>query len=759
MIRIGQVIQEKYRVDQVIGSGGMGVVYQVWDLIRNVPLAMKVLNMDVNDDPAQLRRFQREANALKKLSHPHIVPFYGFEVSGDAAFLLERYVDGADLKQVLGTMPDKRLTVAEALVYLKAVCAALGYAHNFGVVHCDIKPGNVMIDQGGNIYLTDFGIARHAESTSTTFGGAGTPTYMAPEQIRGEAVSAATDLYGLGVTLFEMLTGQRPFRGDEKGSESSGSTAGERVRYAHQYLAPPDPRTINPAISPAMAQVILRALAKDPSQRYQSTNELFLAACNAAGMHPDQLGTRVALPAGINLISPSSAATHPPQSASTSPAAGYSPAGQAPVYPQPGRSYAGNAYGQPAQGGYSTASPAKSGTNKTGLIVAVIGVIIVIVLIAILVSSNGGNGGGNPPVPTIGAPGELPPVEPPSSTRPLPPSGGISPPNEPAQEAQFTQDAMMTIAAETVVAEVTNAAETALANKPNEMPMPTETPPPPPPTQTPLPTPTIPPPLVSGATQTSAKDGMVIVYIDQGEFMMGSQGDPLAKADEDPQHRVLLDAYWIDKTEVTNAMFSKFVNATGYRTEAELRGSAKVYNGSGWDDVSGASWQNPRGPSSGLSGMDNYPVVMISYLDATQYCQWAGGRLPSEAEWEKASRGSSGQIYPWGNQSVSPSLANYNNMVGHTTAVTDYAGGSSPYGLLNVSGNVWEWVFDWYDPSFYGSQLISNPFGPNSSPQGMRTLRGGSWTSPAIDMRSASRSATTADNAKDNIGFRCVRFP
>ena len=186
MIKIGQVIQNKYRIDQVIGTGGMGVVYQVWDLMRNVPLAMKVLNTDVNDDPAQLRQFQREANTLKKLSHPHIVPFYGFEVSGEAAFLLERYVDGADLKQVLGQMPEKRLGIPEALVYLKAVCSALGYAHNFGVVHCDIKPGNVMIDQGGNIYLTDFGIARHAESTSTTFGGAGTPSYMAPEQIRNE---------------------------------------------------------------------------------------------------------------------------------------------------------------------------------------------------------------------------------------------------------------------------------------------------------------------------------------------------------------------------------------------------------------------------------------------------------------------------------------------------------------------------------------------------------------------------------------------
>jgi serine/threonine-protein kinase len=254
-------------------------------------------------------------------------------------------------------------------------------------------------------------------------------------------------------------------------------------------------------------------------------------------------------------------------------------------------------------------------------------------------------------------------------------------------------------------------------------------------------------------------NGMVIVYIEAGDFMMGSQGDPQARADEDPQHRVFLDAYWIDKTEVTNAMFRIFSDATGYRTEAEQRGSAKVYNGGVWEDVSGANWQHPRGPSSNLNGMDNYPVVMVSYNDANQYCSWAGGRLPTEAEWEKASRGTSGQIYPWGNQSVSAQFANYNNTVGHTTAVTEYSLGVSPFDLLNMSGNVWEWVSDWYDPSYYGKSPSSNPFGAGSSGNGTRTLRGGSWTSPDIDMRSATRSATTPDNAKENIGFRCVRFP
>src|SRR3972149_8492524 len=183
----------------------MGAVYRVWDLKRNVPLAMKVLHSDLADDPHMFKRFQREANALKRLTHPNIVQFYGLFHTLDIAFLLERFVDGPSLKDIL--RQKKQLSIQEVLVYLKALCAALGYAHANGVVHCDVKPGNVLIDQGGNIYLTDFGVARHAESTTTTLGTAGTPAYMAPEQIRGEAVTPATDVYALGVMLFEMLTG------------------------------------------------------------------------------------------------------------------------------------------------------------------------------------------------------------------------------------------------------------------------------------------------------------------------------------------------------------------------------------------------------------------------------------------------------------------------------------------------------------------------------------------------------------------------
>jgi len=292
---IGQTLLNQFRIDAFVAAGGMGAVYRVWDLKRNVPLAMKVLHADLADDPSVFKRFQRETNALKKLAHPNIVPFYGLYKSEGQAFLLERFVDGPSLKDALRERGDRPMAVKEALVYLKALSAALGYAHAHGVVHCDVKPGNVMIDQGGSIYLTDFGVARHAESTTTTLAVAGTAAYMAPEQIRGEPVSPATDVYALGVILFEMLTGRRPFRGDEASTLSADSTGGERIRHAQLNVPPPDPRQFNPAIPAALARVILKALAKKPLERYQGTQEVFQAVYAALGVDSAQIPDRIAL--------------------------------------------------------------------------------------------------------------------------------------------------------------------------------------------------------------------------------------------------------------------------------------------------------------------------------------------------------------------------------------------------------------------------------------------------------------------------------
>ncbi|MBN1371309.1 MAG: serine/threonine-protein kinase [Anaerolineaceae bacterium] len=293
---IGQTLLNRFRVDSFLAAGGMAVIYRVWDLQRSVPLAMKVLHPELADDPAFITRFQREAHSLELLDHPHIVPFYGLFRDGDLTFLLERYIDGPSLDEVLRRRAGRPLRLNEALVYFKALYTSLGYAHAQGIVHCDVKPGNVLIDQGGAVYLTDFGIARFAEGPGTTSAAIGTPLYMAPEQIRGEPVSPQTDIYGLGVLLFELLTGRRPFTGEVEVPPGVGSGTADRVRYQHLTQPPPDPRSLNPNLPPGVAGVILSALAKEPRQRYPSVQVMAGALSEAVAARFDTLPERVRLP-------------------------------------------------------------------------------------------------------------------------------------------------------------------------------------------------------------------------------------------------------------------------------------------------------------------------------------------------------------------------------------------------------------------------------------------------------------------------------
>jgi len=277
-----------------------------------------------------------------------------------------------------------------------------------------------------------------------------------------------------------------------------------------------------------------------------------------------------------------------------------------------------------------------------------------------------------------------------------------------------------------------------------------------------------------GSTWTSPADGMGLVYVPAGEFTMGSAGsDGDADDDEKPQHKVYLDAYWIDRTEVTNAMFAQFVAAAGYKTDAEKAGKGYVFNptSKGWEETAGADWQHPRGPGSDLAGLDAHPVVQVSWNDAAAYCAWAGRRLPTEAEWEKAARGTDGRKFPWGNQTVAGDLLNFadrnldvdwadknvDDGYQFTAPVGSYPKGASPYGALDMAGNVWEWAADWYDEKYYASSPVASPKGPDTGQY--RVLRGGSWDYDQRFVRAASRNRNDPENRNDLIGFRCARSP
>ena len=278
----------------------------------------------------------------------------------------------------------------------------------------------------------------------------------------------------------------------------------------------------------------------------------------------------------------------------------------------------------------------------------------------------------------------------------------------------------------------------------------TATPVPPTPTDTPVPPTLTSTPRLSNGQIYSPQDGMILVPVPAGEFKMGSFD---WNENEYPIQTVYLDAYYIDRTEVTNAMFSKFVAATGYKTDAEKAGSSYGYINKKWTNLTGASWQAPFGAGSSWQGRENHPVIYMSWNDAAAYCAWAGRRLPSEAEWEKAARGTDGRIFPWGSQLPNTTRANYNKNIFDTTEVGKYPAGASPYGALDMSGNVWEWVADWYGK--YSGEKQRNPAGPASGEY--RVLRGGSWFLGADLLHTTQRGIS--EPAQHNVydGFRCAQ--
>lgn len=220
-----------------------------------------------------------------------------------------------------------------------------------------------------------------------------------------------------------------------------------------------------------------------------------------------------------------------------------------------------------------------------------------------------------------------------------------------------------------------------------------------------------------------------MVFVPAGEFDMGSPiEDPRADDDEVPLHRVYLDAFWIDRTEVTNSMYNLCIEAGACAPPAR-----SVFH------------SNPE--------YANHPIVGVSWDQATAYCGWAGRRLPSEAEWEKAARGLDGRMYPWGDSSPTDELANFNKLVNEPSPVGSYPKGASPYGALDMAGNAWEWTQDGYTSGYYSISPARNPV--SESPVNRRVLRGGNWDSNAEGIRAANRF-WAFPGRNDTDGFRCA---
>ena len=267
----------KYTLGEQLGRGGMAEVYKAHHPVLDRDVTIKVLHGFLGGEDF-LARFKREARAVASLRHAHIQQIHDFDFDGDHYYMVMEFIDWGTLQDLMlqQSREGRYLPSAKVLSIMEQVASALDYAHGRGIIHRDIKPSNILLDSGGNAFLSDFGIARMMGVTQFTATGSliGTPTYMSPEQCRGEELSPASDIYSLGIILYEMLTGKVPF---------TSETTPLAILQKHLTEPPPAPRSLRPDLPVEVEQVVIKSLAKDPHDRYPSAGDLARALKKALG--------------------------------------------------------------------------------------------------------------------------------------------------------------------------------------------------------------------------------------------------------------------------------------------------------------------------------------------------------------------------------------------------------------------------------------------------------------------------------------------
>ncbi len=647
-----------YQIVAPLGEGGMAAVYKAYQPAMERYVAVKVLPRQMASTEEFLERFRREAKMLAKLQHPHILPVFDYGEQDGYPYIVMPLIQSGTLSE---SLHNTQIPLPEINRLITQIGTALGYAHAHGMIHRDVKPSNVLVDEGGNCLLTDFGLARMMEgSAKLTSSGAimGTPSYMSPEQGTGETLDHRSDIYSLGVILYEMITGRVPY--------SAETPIAVILKHIKDPLPPV--RKFNPTLPESVELVLLKALAKKPEDRYQSTDEFVNALQKAIAEATSDVSTTLA---------PKTLIAKPPTVIKSPPTTAKEKHPTAAKEKRPGVLTAGRAI----------------------ILFLVIGALGMIFLMARLT-------GKNKNIATETASGPL---------------------------------SLLPAATETVTARPT------VEPSPSPMPTPTEL----------------------SAVITDPKN-VTMVLVPAGEFTMGNTLDQsLAEctalfptdaatnckseyfSDETPPHQVYLDAFYIDKYEVTNLLYKACVDAGVCKAPAQKTSeTVTVYYGS--------------------PAYENYPVIWVDWNMAKTYCEWRGARLPTEAEWEKAARGTIQQTYPWG-QSFDASRANscdtncpkkyanknFNDTYGDTAPVDAFPSGVSVFGAFNLSGNVSEWVADWYSADYYSSSSsTSNPPGPQNGEK--HIIRGGSWLRFPINLRLVTRSSQIPDYTSNDVGFRCA---
>jgi len=657
---IGVVLDNKYRIEERVGEGGMGTVYRATHIHMDHIVAVKVLHAVFGSDPMVLERFRREARAAAQIHHHNAIAVTDFGVTANdqVAYLVMEFLKGLDLRKKIEQ--DKQLDYKEAFLIVRQVSAALHAAHTRGIIHRDLKPDNIWLvhtDDGSDLVkVLDFGIAKiksTAEMATLTQEGMviGTPFYMSPEQCKGEELDPRSDIYSLGVILYEMLTGKLPFQAE--------TAVGVAIKQVTEQ--PPALRQFRDGIPEAIERVVLRAMEKNPSQRPPSVLELvreFEDALAASGLELKPL----------EMSTPGS------------------PFGVLPAVPI-----------TPAKSDFATTETSLRQAETTPLTETSLPPVFdeQSSSFARLADSQSRGAAAGQTVP------DHPAVRKDTFESSMSPDRMfLTPPTFSDSVSPVIGRFWKIIVAAVVVALAITAAIIAIVMVPSK---------------------TAPSGTNAPTTQTSAPAGMV--FVKGNSFRMGSddaKGDYQSK----PTHMVTVGDFFLDETEVTNEDYQKFVSGKNYKPPPH--------------------WKNGQYEP----GTAKLPVVNVSWLDAKAYAEWANKRLPTEAEWEYAARGTSATLYPWGND-WSSNRANLKES-GHNAPVTvgSYSEGRSWCGAKDMLGNVSEWVADAMYP-YPGSKLNRDPR--------YNMHRGGSFKNSKDELLMTNRGYDSPGRQLPTLGFRCAK--
>ncbi len=697
-----------YEIVEFLGAEGVLEIYLGHHPELDRPVIIRIAGRFLEDDPVFSTRFRREAKAIARLRHANVARLYDFGAVQGGHYMVTDHVEGIPLAELIGeARAGERLIEAEDITFIvRQIAAALEHAHSGGVTHGELTPANVILTRSGQAIVDGFGLAllRSREAgDQVAHVDLGLFEYLAPEQIHDpRAATPASDVYSLGVVLYELATGELPFE--------AGSDIDAILRSLHDTA--PDPRYLNPDLPPAVTQVILKALAKSPRERF--TNAMQVAsALEWAYAHPGE----EALPR------PSSDATQvgmPTQALHDVRA----PTERIVIKRRPSRreerrdkrrlreehkriekvEEAERQRIERARQQAERLTQQQLRRERRRTFFSAWGRSFVMLIVTLLL---------------LAAVGYL-----------LQTVGILS----------------VAVALPTLPS---RAGEATATHTPTSTPTPTNTPTP---TITPSPTPLqsaaatpVPPlqftPLEVGTGAYRIHDGGVFQFIPAGRFLMGTD-DPNRKSADRPQHAVMLTDYWLDRTEVTNAQYYICVEAGFCQPPRDT-----IY------------FDNPD--------YADFPVTYVNYESAAAYCLWLAGQanqvigLPTEAQWEKAAAWDPveglARLFPWGNEPATPDRLSFveSGAVRPASPVGSHPAGASAYGVLDMAGNVWEWVADWFDSDYYKRTGISlDPTGPITG--STRVTRGGSWTREAGLAISSFRNPVRPTTSSNEIGFRCA---